>query len=198
MARALTYTTSTTQIIETSMAKSHLRVSSSADDTYIQNLIFAATHDIEHYLNCNLMEASCTQWCDTWEDTLELYHSPIMNTRRLSVTTIRYYKDDTLTTWDASNYIVDNVSSPTRIGLANNKTYPTIDERIGAIQINYTSGFSEVSQVPQDIKQAILILVGQWYENRQEAVVGRSVGVIPLTARYILDKYRIRTFGLPC
>ena len=199
MARSVSITKNESQIVSTSEAKTHLRVSTSADDDYIQNLIFAATEQIEKYINCVILEAACVQWCDTWTDTLELYYSPLINSRSLTVTHIKYYDDnDTLQTWDAANYVVDNVHTPARIGIKANLDYPTVSERIAPIIITYTSGYSSVSQVPADIKQAILIMVGQWYENRQVAVVGRSVGTIPMTAEYLIEKYKARTFGLPC
>ena len=197
MARSLTLTDSTIQVLTTAEAKQHLRVANSADDSYIDNLIFAATKMAESYCNIQIMKASCVQIADCWEDTFELYQSPVQNSGEISVESIKYYDgDNVLQTWAVTNYIVDNSYTPARIGIAPDKTYPTITRRLNSIEIKYGSGYENSNEVPKLLKQAILILVGQWYENRQEAIVGRSVGTIPMTAMFILDRYRIRNFGL--
>ena len=69
--------------------------------------------------------------------------------------------------------------------------------RLIAIKITYTVGYVEAEQIPAMLRQAAKIIVGQWYENRQEAIVGRSVSSIPMTATYILNEYKVRSFGLP-
>jgi len=48
------------------------------------------------------------------------------------------------------------------------------DER--PVSVTYTAG-EEI--VPAPIKQAILLMVGAWYENREESVVGVSVSSLP-------------------
>jgi len=197
MARSLTLTDSTIQVLTTSEAKQHLRVANNADDTYIDNLIFAATKMAESYCNIQIMKTDCIQISDCWEDTFELYQSPVQNSGKLSIESIKYYDGDNVRQiWHELNYIVDKSYTPARISLAPNKNYPTIAKRLDSIEIKYQSGYEIVSEVPKLLKQAILILVGQWYENRQEAIVGRSVGTIPMTATYILDRYGIRNFGL--
>ena len=194
-------TPSTTKLVTTAEAKSHLRIPSGVtdDDTYIDNLIYAAQECIEEYCNIILFETTIIQYADKWEDTYNLYKSPVENSGQAGITSIQYIADgDTShTTWDSSKYVKDIYTCPIRIGLADDEDYPDLADVINAIKITYTIGYGSSGSVPNALKQACLILVGQWYENRQEAIVGRSVGIIPLTARYILDKYKIRTFGLP-
>ena len=191
---------STTQVITTDEAKEHLRVLFADDDEYISNLCFAAQQNVEKYCNIILLSTEIVQRGDTWGDIGELYHSPVENSGAATVQNIKYYdSDDVLQTWAATNYDYDNFSCPTRIGLASGSgvELPTLANRLNAVEVSYRVGYAAAADVPLALKQAILILVGQWYENRQEAVVGRSVGLIPMTARYLMDKYRIRTFGLP-
>ena len=191
---------STTQIISTEEAKEHLRILSTDDDEYINSLCFAAQQNVEKYCNIILMTTEIVQRGDTWGDIGELYFSPVENSGAASLSSIQYYdSDDVLQTWAATNYDFDKFSCPTRIGLASGSgvELPSIANRLNAVEVSYSVGYALASEVPKALKQAILILVGQWYENRQEAVVGRSVGLIPMTARYLMDKYRIRTFGLP-
>ena len=75
-------------------------------------------------------------------------------------------------------------------------TLPTIANQLNAVKITYSVGVNLASLIPEALKQAILILVGQWYENRQVAVVGRSVGTIPMTAQYLMNPYKVQTLGM--
>lgn len=189
--------------------KAHLRIDVSDDDDYITSLSMAAKQAIESYCNILILDSLVLQYCDTWEDTYQLYFSSVKNllknqgapTPWVVVTSIQYYDTaGTLQTWASTEYIVDDTSMPARIGLdPDGDGYPNLENRMNAIIVTYKVGmeFSDIAKIPDALKQAGLILVGQWYENRQEAVVGRSVGVIPLTARYLMDPYKIQTFGIP-
>ena len=190
------------KIVSLTEAKNHLRVDHTEDDTYISNLILASQEVIENYCNIKIMEVGVVQYCDTWSDTFELIFSPVVNSGKASISHIKYYNDaepPALTTWASSNYIFDKYSSPMRIRLADLEGidgYPDIAAQLNAIEISYDVGYDHDNDVPLALQQACLILVGQWYENRQVAVVGRSVGKIPMTATYLMDRFKVQTLGL--
>lgn len=129
--------------------------------------------------------------CDTWDETEYYYKSPVF-----SSSTVEYYTTDTptvYTVWAASNYIVDEVHEPARLLLQQDKTYPELADRKAAIKLTYVSGYGTAkADVPQAIKQAVLLTVGNWYENRQEVVVGRIATELPKSAQYLLDQYKIQ------
>lgn len=193
---------SVSKIVTLTEAKNHLRVDHTEDDNYINNLILASQEVIENYCNIKVMVVIVKQMCDTWADTCELIYSPVVNSGKAAVNHIKYYNDaetPVLTTWAASNYDFDNYSSPMRISLSDLNSsdgYPDIADKINAIEVSYEVGYDDTADVPLALKQACLILVGQWYENRQVAVVGRSVGKIPMTATYLMDRFKVQTLGL--
>lgn len=188
---------SAVQIMSTVECKKHLRIDFSNDDDYINSLAMMAQQTIENYCNIILMETTVRQYCQFWEDTFELFHSPVQNSGEASITHIKYYDDnDVLQTLASSKYSVNLYSCPVQIVPAQNEAYPPLYNRLDAIEVRYRVGYPTSAEVPQAIKQCILILVGQYYENRQVAVVGRSVGTIPMTAQYLMEKYKIQTLGL--
>tara|TARA_R110000803_G_scaffold48061_2_gene99901 strand:- start:4085 stop:4690 length:606 start_codon:yes stop_codon:yes gene_type:complete len=190
-------TQSATKMVTLEEAKLHLRVMQEDDNTYINNLIMVAQQTIENYCNLLIFKTTVIQRGDCWADISSLYFSPIKNSGAATLTHIKYYdSNNTQQTWASSNYIFDKFSQPCRIGIAPDITLPTLAIRIDAVEVKYEIGTTDADLVPLAIKQACLILVGQWYENRQEAVVGRSVGVIPMTARYLMNPYRIQTLGI--
>jgi uncharacterized phiE125 gp8 family phage protein len=183
-------------IITLAEAKIHLRVGDSGDDAYITSLIFAAQDAINNYCNINLMSRSIIQTCDTWEDTEILLISPPANSGAVTLTSVQYYNlANILTTDTLTNYILDSASTPPRLELRQDKTYPKTYERNGAIRVTYLCGQLQTSRIPFALKQAALIFVGQFYENRQIDVVGRTVGTIPTAAKFLMEPYRIQTLG---
>ena len=177
-------------IVSLSEAKDHLRVSNTADDTLITNLILAATQAAQNYTNRFFINHSVRMDCDTWEETLYFYKSPVF-----SSTTIEYYGTSATIydVWDSSNYIVDKVHEPARLLLQADKSYPDLADRKAAIKLTYVSGYgTAASDVPQAIKQAVLLIVGNFYENRQEVVVGRIATEMPKSAQYLLDQYKVQ------
>lgn len=190
MARAFTVETpAAVTLIPTSTAKTYLKVDISDDDTLIANLIEAATQAAQDYTNRYFINTTLKMVADTWDDIATLYKSPVS-----SVTTIKYYDtDDSLQGLDTAVYLVDLVSKPCQISLKVDQSYPNLAERKKAIEVIYVVGegaaASDVNELP---KQAVLLMVGHWYQNREAVVVGRTANEVPLGAKMLLDQYKIQ------
>jgi uncharacterized phiE125 gp8 family phage protein len=182
-------TPSAIPLFTTAEAKDFLKVDTTADDTLIDNLIIAATESCQIYTNQYFIKTIVEQYSDTWANIYTLYKSPV-----LSITHIKYYdSDDTEQTLASSNYILDDVSKPARIGLAVDGTLPDLADRINAVHVQYTVGYGITSdEVPDGIKQAVLLTLGNWYENRQTVITGRTATELPLSSQYLLDQYKIQ------
>ena len=181
--------TPTTPLFTTAQAKDFLKVDTTADDTLIDNLIKAATESCQIYTNQYFLNTVVEQYSDKWSEIYTLYKSPVS-----SITYIKYYATNgDLVTLDASNYILDDVSKPARIGLAVDATLPDLADRINAVHVRYTVGYGTAStDVPDGIKQAVLLTLGNWYENRQTVITGRTATELPLSSQYLLDQYKIQ------
>ena len=182
-------TLATNPLFTTAEAKDFLKVDTTADDTLIDNLIKAATQSCEEYTNQYFMDTLVTQYSDNWLEVYRLYKSPVS-----SLTTIKYYDtNDSIQTLDPANYILDDASKPARIGLAVDGTLPSLSDRINAVAVQYTVGYGTAStDVPDGIKQAVLLTIGNWYENRQTVITGRTATELPLSSQYLLNQYKIQ------
>jgi len=182
-------TLSETPLFTTADAKDFLKVDTTADDTLIDNLIKAATESCQIYTNQYFMTTIVEQYSDTWAEFYTLYKSPVSE-----ITHIKYYdSDDTEQTLASSNYILDDVSKPARIGISVKGSLPNLANRINAIHVKYTVGYGSAStDVPDGIKQAVLLTLGNWYENRQTVITGRTATELPLSSQYLLDQYKIQ------
>ena len=188
--RSVIVTTATTvPLFTTAQAKSHLKVDTTADDTLIDNLIQAATESCQIYTNRYFIDTVLTQTADNFNGITTLYKSDVS-----SVTHIKYYDaDDAQQTWSSSEYIVDMSSKPARIALAVDKSFPTISSRINAVEVRYTVGYGGAStDVPDGIKQAVLLCIGNWYQNRQSVITGKTATELPLSSQYLLNQYKVQ------
>ena len=181
-------TVSTIDILTTAEVKAHLKVDTTADDTLIDNLRDAATNSAQEYTNRFFTSTTLTQYADKWSEIAELYKSPLQ-----SITHIKYYdSDDSLQTLSSSVYNSDASAMPARIALAVNQSYPTTSDRIAAIRVEYIVGATAANLVDNAIKQAVLLTIGHWYQNREAVIVGRIATELPMAAKYLLDQYKIQ------
>jgi hypothetical protein len=88
-----------------------------------------------------------------------------------------------------SEYSVDAVSVPGRVHLAYGKSWPSARSQWDAVKVVYSVGWA-VDVVPEPIKQAILLLVSQMYENRVPEVE-RALTPIEFSFGALLAPYRI-------
>lgn len=167
--------------------KDYLRVDSSAEDVLLTTLIKASRQSAEKYLNQALITQTITEKLDRLiNQTIYLSVSPL-----ISVTSFQY-KDsqDTTQTFTSSKYVVDAYEEPGRIKLAFSQSWPTTYGNINDITITYTAGYStESSGVPANIRQAILLMIGDAYDNRQD-----YVKKLPTASQYLLDQNRVQVF----
>lgn len=180
----------TTAILTTAEAKTHLKVDTSADDTYIDNLISAATESAQIFTNRYFINTTITQHGDTWSDIATLFKSKVN-----SITHIKYYdSDNSEQTLATSVWISDINQQPARIGLKPNQSFPSLADRINAVNCKYVVGYgSAASDVPEGIREAVLLTIGNLYENRQNVVVGRIATELPKSAQYLLEQFKVQT-----
>tara|TARA_Y100000401_G_scaffold87004_1_gene72399 strand:+ start:21 stop:602 length:582 start_codon:yes stop_codon:yes gene_type:complete len=183
-------TAAASNILTTAEVKTHLKVDTTADDTYIDNLIVAATNSAQEYTNRFFISTEIRQYADTWDESLSLFKSPVDTDSSYSV---KYWDaDDTLQTLSTDIYLIDDIQMPARMGLRPNKSFPVLADKINAVYITYHVGVANAAAVDKAIKQAVLLTIGHWYQNREAVIVGRQVNEMPMSAKYLLDQYKIQ------
>tara|TARA_R110002020_G_scaffold460224_1_gene678634 strand:+ start:2379 stop:2957 length:579 start_codon:yes stop_codon:yes gene_type:complete len=182
-------TAAASNVLTTAEVKSHLKVDTTADDTLIDNLIIAATNSCQEYTNRFFITTEITQYGDNWSDVSELFKSPVQTT----LFNIKYWDTTgTLQSLATTKYTLDNVSQPARLAPAPDESWPSIIDGLNAIEVNYKVGVDNAADVDNAIKQALLLTIGHWYQNREAVIVGRQVNEMPMSAKYLLDQYKIQ------
>lgn len=167
-------------------AKSHLRVDITDDDTLIGTLITAARDYVEQTTRRALVTQTWQYFLDDWPGISEIVlpKPPLQ-----SVTSVVYTDSDgNDNTWSSSEYAVDTDNEPGAVVLGYNESYPsgTLDV-VNPITVTYVAGYGAAAAVPWIFKQAILLLVGHWYENREAIVLTGAVPKeIPLAVKSLL------------
>lgn len=54
---------------------------------------------------------------------------------------------------------------------------------------------AELSEAPDDLKQAVMMLVGHWYENRETSLVGFTSSETPFGFWDLIGPHRAYSFG---
>jgi len=172
-------------------AKAHLKVDTTADDTYIESLIKAATQLSEEYTNRFFILTSLKQQASSFAEIETLFKSKVNN-----VTNVKYYdSDNNLQTLSATVYNALINYEPAQIQLAHGQSFPSITKRNDAVEVNYTVGYGDASDVPEIIKQAILLTIGNFYENRSSVVIGRIATELPQNVKWLLNTYKVQIVG---
>ncbi len=169
-------------------AKAHLRVDVDDEDVLIQSLILTSRLQIEAALSIALVTQSWMMKLDGWprEGIVALPMAPLR-----SVTEIRVHAaDGTPMIVSPDHYEVDASSNPPRI--ARHATAALVPgRRVAGIAVDFTAGFGDsADDVPAPIRQALLMLVAHWYENREPPTPRMVPPVVPDQISDLLRSYR--------
>lgn len=183
------YAAAATEPIPTADAKLHLRVDISDDDDYIASLVKAARAQAENILGRRLV----TQTWDLTRDCfpigdreLMIPYGPVQ-----SISSISYIDSGgTTQTLSSANYVLDTASLNARVYPAYSLIWPLTRDIQNAVTIRYVTGFGAYTAVPANIICAMKLMIGHWYENRENSVLGESVMQLPLAAEALLSAER--------
>jgi len=194
----------TSEPISLDEARKHLRLEPFGspeihpDDSYIETLISVSREWCEQYTRRALATQTVLVSTDDfptgdtmYSTAIKLPLSPLQ-----SDTFVKYY--DTSgdeQTLDPSVYYVDTFESA--IYLETNQSWPQTNGK--PITIEYVAGYTngespDTYPFPFPIKAAMLLLIGNYYENRQEDLVGGSrvtFNSLPTGVYNLLQPYRL-------
>lgn len=173
-------------------AKLHTHVDGNDEDAAITSLIQKATRYAQEYQWDQLISATFEQRMDRFPcGEIILAKNPVS-----SVTSVSYVDSagTTQTLTVTTDYVTDIYTKPARIVPAYGKSWPTTRGFINDVTVTYVAGYgSGPSSVPENVRHAILLLVGQWYANR-EAEGGGQSKTIDFAVKALLDLDSYRTF----
>lgn len=167
-------------------AKLHLRVDGTDEDNLITDLIKASRAWCEHQSGRAFLEQTWRMSLDEFPDEDQIV---LPRPRLASITTIKYYDiSGVQQTMSSTLYQVDTEDEPGAVYPAPNTTWPdTQSGRINAVEIVYVAKCAaSAAALDPRIKQAVLLLVAHWYQNREDALVGTISKEVEHAARELM------------
>lgn len=167
------------------MAKLHLRVDSDDEDPLILQHIRAAQREVERQTRRALTGGRWELALDRAPSgrVLELPRPPLRSVESITYTA----PDGSEATLPPEAYVVDTRPLVGRIVLAPGASWPALADVPAALRVVYDAGYETV---PEDLQDAILLIVGHRYANREDVVLGTSATAIPQASQAILNGYR--------
>lgn len=153
-------------------AKLHCRVDGSDEDTLLNGLIAAATGYVEQYTGLALLPQTWELLLDQFSDTIQIPKAPTT-----AITSVKYI--DTLgaeQTVSNTEYVLDAASEPQWLVKASDYEWPEVADGVNNVIIRFVCGFQTV---PPAIKQAILLLIGDYYRSRENTTIGVGITQTP-------------------
>lgn len=165
--------------------KAHLRLDHAHEDEYLRPLVHAAVGFVEEYLGRSLL----TQvWRLVWEK--EKPYPPQLTISGQDVSSVSLPYPPLRAILGVHLLLSTGEKQPIRRHrLEMNHLVPRLvfADVPGAVEIEYESGYGDKpTDIPPVIRQAILMSVADFYENRDSGTLPRNA-----MAREMLDTYRI-------
>lgn len=159
--------------VDLTLAKAHLRVTHSQEDTLIQQYIAAAAAMVEKRSGVLLERREVKQRFSAFAKRLPLFWGP----DPADVLVDYFDRDDEPQTVENARIVRDWIAAPA-------EGWPAISAD-SLIEIVYTAGFDEA---PADLVTAQLLLIGHWYVNRE--AVGEVGPELLLGVDALIQPYR--------
>lgn len=178
-------------------AKLHAKIDINTDDSTTTRMISASRRWVETYTGRQIMQATWTAYWDTfppscpsrpWNAAIYLPYPPI-----IQINSLKYY--DTTNTQQTltagTDYGIDT-SEPSRIVHLFGAIWPQTYAKLGAVSAEYVAGYgNDASDVPENVKQAILILVNQMDRYREKTVSGLVLSEVKFSVESLLSGERM-------
>lgn len=144
-------------------AKAHLRVTDTAEDVLIANLIKAAREEVEAAAGIALISQDWRLYLDCWPPSgiVRLRKHPVQLVIQVTVYNLEGIAESIVP--PAPN--LDRATQPARFAVPDTAKAP--GRAMNGIEIDFRAGFGDTGvDVPDGLKRAMLLLVGHWFEHR--------------------------------
>lgn len=177
----------TAEPVSLAEAKAWLKVESADDDLLIGALVTAARLTVEATARRLLLTQGWRLTLDAWPASgiVKVELGPVQ-----AMTALRSLDDQGIaTSYDPAGFQLDRTREPARI-LPLGQSAPVTSRLVAGVEIDLTLGYgASPTDVPQPLRQAMLMLVALWYENRGDRI-GDKPGDLPADVLALIAPYR--------
>lgn len=163
-------------------AKLHLRTITGdtvEDAAIIAPMITAAREFAENVTGQALAKQVIAAWPEALETMMRMPLAPVGNVQSLTLT----LEDGTAQVAPAGSYLVLSTGDICMVRMPEGRL-----RAVRPVEVVYEAGFTEL---PKALRQAMLLMIGHWYTNRETVITGSTTAVeVPLAARTLMNQYK--------
>lgn len=170
--------------------KAHLRVVNTDEDAYIAALLDVAFDAVEQHLTYPVRLTRVQYTAYSWTGSV------FIPGRFQALDSVKYYTDpaNVLTTMAGTEYATQIRETGFYLEWINDTTLPdTYEDRLDGVQYNFQMGWVP-GDLPASIRQAVLLNIGDYYEERKNEVMGITVNALARGTDALLKPYLIPIF----
>jgi uncharacterized phiE125 gp8 family phage protein len=169
-------------------AKAHLRIDADEEDALIASLIAAGRMWLERQFGLALIRQGWSLYADRLPEGREL-SLPLWPVSAVEGVTL--HGEAEAAELAESAFAVDLLSRPARISFRQIAGSVPALRRLNGIEIAFITGFGETGRaVPGPIRQALLLLIADWYERREPVLPGYEPPQLPAMVAGLMAPYR--------
>jgi uncharacterized phiE125 gp8 family phage protein len=166
-------------VVTLAKAKKHLRVDAdfTDEDDLIQDYIDTAVAQAENYIGGHIADKNIVIKMTGFDNPLVFEAFPVK-----AVTSVKYFEqgDETEKTMDAVNYTLTAETSK-RFAIRFKGDLPTVQDRFDAVTVTINVGMETIDK---PIAQAVLLMVADMYERREDRAEVFSTAAMSLLRSY--------------
>ena len=170
--------------ISTAEGKKHLRVETTADDALIADKIIAAREWVEDYTGLVLTRREVTEAIGAFSAQTRLRAWPLAD-EPISIV----YRDFAGAEQTIADATLWALSRPAIIYPADGAVWPCGSTMTGPASVTFTAGYATAADVPQVLKQAMLVMLTAFYDDRPG---GEIFVAAERSAKTLCRRYRRR------
>lgn len=144
-------------------ARKHLRVDSDADGDLILDKIASAREWVEDHTGLILMRREVTETLRGFVDQTKLRAWPIDVSQPVTLT----YRDSVGATQTIADAVLWGAARPAVVYPAPSLRWPLASSIGGPVTATFTAGFAHADSIPQVLRQAMLVMLTAFYEDRE-------------------------------
>lgn len=134
------------------------------DDALLEALLAAAIDRAENFTGLSIKLKAYEGALDAFPEDggpIEIAYPPLVE-----ILGVTYGNDSEMQFFD--DYALDDYSQPARIQPLSPGAWPTQAYPLAGIRISFEAGY-DATNLPAAIRQALLLMVGDWYEHREDS-----------------------------
>jgi len=183
-------TAPTAEPLQVSEVRRHLSLDDSFYDDYLSSLIEVTRATVEAETHRQLVTATYDMATDQLPAGTETLYLPFGQLQ--SITSITYTDTAGATqTFSSGDYDVSIAREPGTVRPAYGEVWPAARAQQEAATIRFICGYGAASAVPQAIKHAMLLLIGHYFNNREQTTIGVMAMEMPQAAGALLAPFKL-------